>query len=229
MQMTICIWFLFVWRKQTIPHTVALPGQAGQCWPRVPSLVNLPFQLHTPPPQGGAFQVSERLNQNDAYHLLSTFKSCHSFPELVLQLFSYKTDANRSTGRCVGIVDQYNEVALWPGSIRMYIHLSNTILDAKEPANPPALCKLWNAVDTQACSYQRGDYESLKGRALQQADPGCSQTWSKLSLKSEVSLRFTDFIIRNKRLETEGDHFWLPLISYLENAHRIACHLVAGE
>lgn len=45
-----------------------------------------------------------------------------------------------------------------------------------------------------------------------------------------MSLRFTDFIIQNKCLETERDPLRLPLTPSLENAHRLARHLVAeGE
>lgn len=53
---------------------------------------------------------------------------------------------------------------------------------------------------------------------------GASWAWSQ-----KMSLRFTDIMRGNKCLETEGDHLWLPLISYSENTYRVACHLVAGE
>ena len=54
----------------------------------------------------------------------------------------------------MGIVDQYNEVALWPGPI---IRFQIRSCMQKSLANPTGLGKLYNTTDTQACSHQRGD------------------------------------------------------------------------
>lgn len=76
----------------------------------------------------------------------------------------------------------------------------------KSFTNPTVLCKLQNAIDTRVCYYQSCDYESLKGRYYSRQTWGALR-WSKLGLQSEMSLRFTDFIIGNKCLETEGGPF----------------------